>query len=434
MIAFSTLLIGVTLLGPSPAPAPAPAVAAASARNPDRQTSSPVGAAQTTPPVNRDEAIRLARTGAHAEALRQFQLVVRDHPEDLEARIWIGRLQLWLGHPREARETFAAVLAVRPDAVDALVGVGDADSALGQPEEAIATLQRAASQVPGDADVIASLARAHRRAGQTTAALREFERAAALRPADRDIRLGLEQTRRAWAHGVEVGYFGEDYNGPISGAVNGEINLSLRVSDDVRALARVQTQRKFGFTDTRAGAGVEWRVRRNVTVAAMALFAGDAQVLPSNDVAGELRYVRGRAELSGGVRHVSFDGASVWIASPALVYWISDRWAVTGRYFRSQTNYDRTTLGSVGANSGAVQTSVNVRPRLWLSAAYARGNETFETLSPDRIGRFGADTLGGGARVDLPSLSSVAVGVEHQWRHDNDRRMLRVTVGVAQRF
>ena len=51
----------------------------------------------------------------------------------------------------------------------------------------------------------------------------------------------------------------------------------------------------------------------------------------------------------------------------------------------------------------------------------------------DRLGRFRADTVAGGVRIDLRSLTSVAVGVEHQWR-SGDRQLTRVTVDLVQHF
>jgi len=72
-------------------------------------------------------------------------------------------------------------------------------------------------------------------------------------------------------------------------------------------------------------------------------------------------------------------------------------------------------------------------PRLSLSAAYARGNESFDIVSVDRLGRFRADTVAGGARIDLRSLTSIGVGVEHQWR-SGDRQLTRVTLDLVQHF
>jgi hypothetical protein len=102
---------------------------------------------------------------------------------------------------------------------------------------------------------------------------------------------------------------------------------------------------------------------------------------------------------------------------------------VVGRYYRSQSRFVGAHL-SAGNDSGAIMARWRQRRRLSWSGAYARGNESFDILSVDRLGRFQADTLAGGARIDLPSLTSIGLGVEHQWRSRN-RRMWRLTVDLV---
>ena len=86
-----------------------------------------------------------------------------------------------------------------------------------------------------------------------------------------------------------------------------------------------------------------------------------------------------------------------------------------------------------GNDSGAIMARWQAAPRLSLSTAYARGNESFDILSVDRIGRFRADTVAGGLRIDLRSLTSFGLGVEHQWR-SGDRQLTRITLDVVQHF
>jgi hypothetical protein len=80
-----------------------------------------------------------------------------------------------------------------------------------------------------------------------------------------------------------------------------------------------------------------------------------------------------------------------------------------------------------------VRGSVAATTRIWLGAGYARGTESFETLSPDRIGEFDADTVFWSIRVDLPGLTSLGLGHEHQWR-STGAGMDRVTLALVQRF
>ena len=109
---------------------------------------------------------------------------------------------------------------------------------------------------------------------------------------------------------------------------------------------------------------------------------------------------------------------------------LSDYVTIAARYYRSESEF----LPSgqrAGNNSGAIMGRWQAATRLSLSGAYARGNESFDILSLDRLGRFRADTLAGGVRIDLRSLTSVGVGVEHQWR-SGDRQLTRITLDLTQ--
>ena len=114
--------------------------------------------------------------------------------------------------------------------------------------------------------------------------------------------------------------------------------------------------------------------------------------------------------------------AETWIVSPGVLVRPNRRVAFGAQYSRAFTDF--TGLDRVESNSALVHLDVAVLPRLWLDAAYAYGIENFDTLSIDRLGRFDADTLSGGARLDLPSLTSLAARYEYQWR-DGNIRMLR---------
>ena len=72
-------------------------------------------------------------------------------------------------------------------------------------------------------------------------------------------------------------------------------------------------------------------------------------------------------------------------------------------------------------------------PRVTVNAGYTRGTENLDTLSPDRVGDFRANTVSGGVQIDLRSLTSVVGGYEHQWR-PSDVQMRRFTVSLRQRF
>jgi hypothetical protein len=111
---------------------------------------------------------------------------------------------------------------------------------------------------------------------------------------------------------------------------------------------------------------------------------------------------------------------------------VTDDVALAVRYYYSRSAFRASGL-TRGDHSGAVMGRWQAAPRLSLSSAYARGYESFDILSVDRLGRFRADTIAGGARFDLRSLTSLAVGVEHQWR-TGDRQLTRISFDVVQSF
>jgi hypothetical protein len=150
------------------------------------------------------------------------------------------------------------------------------------------------------------------------------------------------------------------------------------------------------------------------------------------DLSGELEFAAGRTQPAIGVRFLDFAGARVWIIAPSISVDLTDNVALAVRYYRSESEF----LPSgqrAGNDSGALIGRWQAARRLSLSAAYARGNESFDILSVDRLGRFRADTVAGGVRVDLRSLTSLGLGVEHQWR-SGDRRITRVTLDLVQHF
>ena len=63
---------------------------------------------------------------------------------------------------------------------------------------------------------------------------------------------------------------------------------------------------------------------------------------------------------------------------------------------------------------------------------YAAGVEDFENFSIDRVGDFRANTLSGGFRIDLPTLTAVVGNYERQWRTGAD--MNRFSLSLQQRF
>jgi YaiO family outer membrane protein len=381
--------------------------------------------------TEREEATRLARSGHHAEALRRFQALASADPRDLEARIWVARLHNWLHHYAQAEQAFRGLLAEAPDNVEALVGLGTSLAARARMDEGLELLERAERLAPDDADVLAALGRAHRFAGHTSLALGYYRRAEQLSPQDADIREGLEHTERLHAHRLIVDVFDESFSRPSPASRSGAIELDYRLRDDLRVLTRAQTQRKFDETDARAGGGLEWRADPRTTLSGLLLIGPGAEVLPRVDASAEADLYRGDWEPTARIRYFTFATARVWLLSPAVTFRREDR-AIGVHYHRSFTSFSGR-RGWVGDNALALRGSLRVQRRVWLDAGYAHGVESFETLTVERLGRFRADTVAAGGRIDFGALTSAGLVYERQWRDDHSR-MGRLSLSLVQRF
>jgi YaiO family outer membrane protein len=384
------------------------------------------------PAVTAAEAERLARSGQTAEALAAFEAIASQEANDLDSRVWIGRLLSRLGRVAEAEATYRQVIAADPRHVDARVGLAGVLLNASRVDDALAVVAEAERLDPESSDVLGVKARALRRAGRTTEALAAFEGAAARAPDDPDLQWGLEQTRRQVAHRVDAALARELYDDDLPPATIVDAVGDLFLDDAVRLSGRLQVQDRFGVTEARGGGGLEVRVGRALLTRAAVLVSPGADLVAQADVVGEVEWLRPRVQPALSVRYLDFAGAHVLVLGPSVTWDVSDVVAVIGRYYRSQSRFvlsGRTT----GDNSALAGIRWRALPRMWLSGTYAYGIESFETASIDRFGQLRAHTLGGGVRFDLRTGTTLSLSPEYQWR-SGDRRLIRITLAVSQHF
>jgi YaiO family outer membrane protein len=377
------------------------------------------------------EAMRLARAGAHTEALARFRAVAAANPSNLESRVWVGRVLAWTGRRVEAEQVLRRVLDQAPDSVDAMLALASVMVANGQIEEAVAILESAETLHPANAETLSALGRVHRIAGRTSLALSYGQRAAALAPGNNEVRQALEATAYQHHHRAQTTFAFEHFSTDMPASRAGGVDLNFRISDRVRLGLQQHIQRKFGRTESRVGAGLEWRLDRATLLRSELFATPGAQVLPGSDIAAEVEHSTRRADIVGSVRVARFTTATVWAVAPGVTVPLNERLSVSGRYYASFTSFDQLP-DTIVNHSMRLALRARLQPRLWAEAGYARGNETFETLSIDRIGRFGADTLSTGIRIDNTSLASFNLAADYQ--RSDDRSLVRLTAGVTQRF
>jgi YaiO family outer membrane protein len=337
-----------------------------------------------------------------------------------------------MGHPKQAEPVYRSVLLEDPSNLDAMFGLGMTLIELGETAQAITILERAESAQPQNADVLAGLSHGHALAGNSTRAVLYAERAVSLEPTE-SHRVTLEQARVHHGHRVEIASFGEDYNTGTGRTGSLDLRLNFRTDDDLRVLARGQHQQKFGFSEQRGGAGIEWRWRPATALAAHVLIGSrDNEVLPRVDISGEVAHSDGPAIWVAGYRYVNFPSVQVSVISPGVTWFPHDRVSVAARYSAAVTDFATSSNGETG-HSLALRLGHQLVPRFWINGGYTRGTENFDTLSPDRVGDFRANTATGGLRIDLRSLTSILGQYEYQWR-PADVEMQRLSISLVQRF
>ena len=391
-------------------------------------------AAQERPPAvvpAFDEAVQLAGEGRNDEALIAFRQRAAADPDDHTARLWIARLHERMGNSDLAEPVYRSVLLEDPANIDAMLGVASTLLDRYDADEAIEILEIAEGQAQESAVTFELLGRAHRLAGRDARAIEYFERAFAIAPTD-DHRDRLETARLSYLHRIETRGFTEQFSGTSPDTRSGQVGLNYRLNDKVRVLGRGEVQRKFGVSDQRGGGGAEWRWTPATTLRGQILVGPDNLVMPEGDYLGEIEYTRGRATWLAGVRFFDFIGARTTVFSPAVVWLASERLVLGLRYASSWTETTAVS-GSETGNSAHIEGDYRLYQRVWLHAGYAAGVENFENFSIDRIGDFRANTVSGGVRIPLQTLTTIVGNYERQWRRDNVD-MGRVTLSLQQRF
>jgi YaiO family outer membrane protein len=378
------------------------------------------------------EATALAEAGNHEAALDAFRRIAAANPRDHAARLSISRLHVPMGKPELAEPVYRSVMLEDPTNLEAMRGTGATLVALGRRDEGLDLLRRAENMAPQNPELLAELGRAHSVAGNSNLAVLYTERAVTLAPTV-SHRLALEEARSIHAHRVEVSSFGEDYNTQAPNTRSVDVKVNYRWREDLRLVARGQHQRKFGFSEQRGGAGVEWRWRPDTSLFGQ-LLAGptDNQVLPRLDINGEIVHTVESTQWLAGYRYFDFPSARVSVLSPGVAWWPSARTSIAARYHLLLTDFP-TLTGVEQDHAVGLRGAHRVAPRVWIDGGYAFGTENFDTLSPDRLGDFRAHTVSGGVRYDFPSLTSVYGGYEQQWRR-NSVRMGRLSLSLVQRF
>ena len=347
----------------------------------------------------RAEAERLAKSGAHAEALKRFQAIVAANPGDIEARMWIGRLHMEMGEPRRAAAVFESIVATQPQNVDVLVGLGRAYTASGRMEEAADALNKAEALAKDRVDVLIAQGRLHQAGGRSTLAQAYYARALALEPGNAELQALTDKVSAARAHRLEADYDFQHFNTERDDTHTGSFELNAHVSDAFRVFVKAQTHRTFDQFDNRAGGGIEWLPLHNLWIRAGALFGSDNIELPSTDVFGSIVHRGKKAHIGFDLRFADYDGVNFWIGGPTFAYDLTDRSTAYFEYHRGRTDSDFTNSSTNDSVTLGFKSRLGERGSGMVE--YRHGIDRLDWLTLDRLAFPDANTISFGAGYDV---------------------------------
>jgi tetratricopeptide (TPR) repeat protein len=370
-------------------------------------------------PEARVQAERLARSGAHEEALRRFQALVAANPDDIDSRLWIGRLHLLMNHPRRAAAVFESVVAADNQNVDALTGLGLALLETGHDRAAADALNRAESLAPDRVDVLAAQGRLHAAARHETLALAYYGRALVMDVNNAALRAEADAVRARRAHRLELGYDFQRFDPSAGDFQAGRIEVNVRLNDSVRVAARGQVLRHGGQDESRGGGSVEWLVRPDLRLRGAVQGGTDVFWLPELDAFADAQLALGRAHWSLRLHFFDFDGVDLWIGGPGLACDITSRATIRAEYLRGRT---RTAGGgSETTDSGTIGIDGRLHDRITASVAYSRGIDRLDWMTLDRMAAGKANTLSLDGAADLTRVITFGAGYDLQERPDEVR-------------
>jgi hypothetical protein len=413
------------IAGPSPSNAGPLSTISSPPAAPMAQQASP------DPANQRGEAERLANVGNNEAALKLFQAIAAANPDDIEARTWIARLHLRMGHPVRAAGVFESIVAAQPQNVDAWLGLGTARMDAGRWREAGEALNRAEALAGDRIDVLAAQGRFHGAEGRSTLALAYYGKALAKEPGNAMVMGAADALRASRANRIEVGYDFQKFDGIDSTMHSGTFRVNMHATDALRVFGHAQAQTFDEENEGRFGGGVEWLAHRSVTLRAGALVGAGTDFLPSTDVFAHATINRRRVRWTLQLRYFDFEGADLWIGGPGLAVDLTPRLVLLGEYLRGRTAFDG--FESITSDNASVGIVAQLSDTVRGSVSYHRGIDRLDWLTVDRLTADDANTVGFGVAADATPFVTISGGYDF---HDRgpDLQAHRARVWLTYRF
>jgi Flp pilus assembly protein TadD len=138
-----------------------------------------------------EDADRAWDTGKHDKALRLYDRLLEEQPENFQALLRSAMLLSWSNRFHESVERYDRALAIKPEDYESALGRAKTLSWAGRYKEARAGFDVLLDRDPSDVEARLGLARSYAWAGRSPGARREYERVLDVDPGNVDARIGL---------------------------------------------------------------------------------------------------------------------------------------------------------------------------------------------------------------------------------------------------
>jgi YaiO family outer membrane protein len=356
-----------------------------------------------------------------AEAREIYEKLLKLDPDNLDYQNQVGRLSAWMKDYPRATEVFDLILKRDPRNAEAMVGKAYVEMWQHHYSSAEELLNQARKISPDDVDVEMALARLCHYQNRERAAKDHAQRALRLDPNNREakelrgeidpprpveVRFGFEQDRFSFTDSGNMGFVNVGYAGE-------ENHVSLQYEE--WSLFDERTRRAGLTLEHKIGG---WWVRGNAMVGPGAL------VIPRQEYSGGLSHALPKHfTIDLDYQMMRFHEADVHVASPELTYYFTKPVWVTLTFDNAWTEWRTFAAPGSVNHSWLGQYYQQVSRRVTLHGGYARGSETFDTLTIDRLGAFLADTYLAGADLRIAHGYSAELFGSYQARTDHQHEI-----------
>jgi len=340
-------------------------------------------------------------------------------PDDTDARGWRARTLAWLGNSQEAELEFRGVLNVTPNDPDVLSGLAGVLVREQRQEEGLLLLNQAIALDRDRADILDQRGSLLIALGRRSEAQLDFLSALSKNPNDQTARAKLGSLAPQPRHELHFGSDTDAFN--YTHAANAE-TLEMTSHWDPRwttSFAGIFYQR-FGASAGKFTGSISRRFRRNNSLTIGGAVARDQGVIPRGEAF--VQYGHGfRLSETYFFRGLETDFHSHWfwyrdarvlgLTSTAIFYVPRD---ATFSIAVTQARSSFSTTRPDWSPSGIARIAVPLGSRFTPNVFFAVGTEDF--AQADQIGRFSAQTIGGGGKYRLSRNQELSIYVARQNR------------------